>query len=335
MNQTVKLDIPFWSIAKVFIIGIIFYLLLLVKDIIALFFIVLIFTAALRPIVNKWEKKIGRTLSVLSLFVFIILASVFVVYLIVPPVISQSKQLIENVPSILNKYDFLKSHIPSVNEGVNTFAKNIGNITNSFVSITAGIFGGVITFFAAIIMTVYLLLDRNGIHSVIKSVIAPDQQEVITALIKKISQKVGGWFRGQMILGAIIGVLDLIGLSILGVPYALTLAIVSAVLEIVPTIGPLIAGSLAVLITLGSSPIKALFVLILYVAVQQLENSFIVPKVMQKAVGLSPVIIIIAILTGAKLLGVVGAILAVPIAASLSVIVQEWPTVRGTLNKDA
>jgi predicted PurR-regulated permease PerM len=183
-------------------------------------------------------------------------------------------------------------------------------------------------------MTIDLLLDKNGIHLFIKSTISPDQQEPVLSLMKKISEKVGRWFRGQMILGGIIGVLELIGLLIIGAPYALTLAIISAVMEIVPTIGPLIAGTIAVLVTLSVSPLKALLVFILYLVIQQAENSFIVPKVMQKAVGLSPVIIILAILTGAKLLGIVGAILAVPIAASLSVIVQEWPTVKETFKKN-
>jgi predicted PurR-regulated permease PerM len=334
MNQEVRLEISFWTVAKVLLAGLVFYLLLMVKDIIALFFLVLVLTASFRPTINKWEKKIGRPLSVLSLVALIVLIIVLIVYLIVPPVISQTKQLIENMPDILNKYAFLKDHIPSLNEGINTLTKNIGNITNSFVSITAGIFGGVVAFFTAIIMTIYLLLDRNGIPLFVKSVVASDQQETVMNLARKISLKVGGWFRGQMILGVIIGVLDLIGLSIIGAPYALTLAVISAVLEIIPTIGPLIAGAIAVLVTLGSSPLQALFVFILYIVVQQIENSFIVPKVMQKAVGLSPVVIILAILTGAKLLGVVGAILAVPIIASISVVVQEWPTIKENFKKN-
>ncbi|MFA4995587.1 MAG: AI-2E family transporter [Patescibacteria group bacterium] len=334
MNQTVKLDIPFWSIAKIFLVGIVFYLLFLIKDIIGLFFLVLVLTAAFRPVVNRWEKKIGRPLSVVALIISIIFILVLVVYLVVPPVISQTKQLIDNIPDILNQHSFIKEYVPSLSDGIDTLTKNAGNITNGFVSITTGIFGGVVAFLTAIIMTIYLLLDKNGIHLFIKSTISPDQQEPVLSLMKKISEKVGRWFRGQMILGGIIGVLELIGLLIIGAPYALTLAIISAVMEIVPTIGPLIAGTIAVLVTLSVSPLKALLVFILYLVIQQAENSFIVPKVMQKAVGLSPVIIILAILTGAKLLGIVGAILAVPIAASLSVIVQEWPTVKETFKKN-
>jgi predicted PurR-regulated permease PerM len=257
-----------------------------------------------------------------------------VISLVIPPVISQSKQLIESIPDLITKYQIIREHLPNLQESLNTLSKNIGSITGGFVSVTAGIFGGIVAFFAAIVMTVYMLLSKDSISLVIKSVVAPDQHESVLALARKISRKVGDWFRGQMLLGLIIGVLDYIGLMIIGAPYALTLALLSGVLEIIPTIGPLISGTIAVLVTLGSSPIKALFVALLYIIVQQLENSLIVPKVMQKAVGLSPVVIILAILTGAKLMGVVGAVIAVPIAASISVIIREWPTVRETFNKN-
>lgn len=334
MNQTFKLDVSFWTIVKIILIGIFFYLLFMVKDIIALFFIVLILTASFRPVVNKWSRKIGRIPSVLILLIVAVLIIAAVIYLIVPPVVSQSKQLIESIPDLVTRYQFVRDRLPNLQDTLNTFSNNIGSITGGFVSVTVGILGGVVAFFAAIVMTVYLLLDKDSLSLVVKSIVAPDQQAPVLALVKKIAQKVGDWFRGQLFLGFIIGILDLIGLSIIGVPYALTLAILSAVLEIVPTIGPLVSGTIAVLVTLGSSPIKALFVVILYIVVQQLENSFIVPKVMQKAVGLSPVVIILAILTGAKLMGVVGAIIAVPIAASISVVIREWPTIRATFGNN-
>jgi len=334
MNQTIKLDIPLWAIVKVFLVGITFYLLFLVKDIIGLLFIVLILTASFRPVVNKWSKKIGRIPAVLILIIAVVAILGTVIYLVVPPVVTQSKQLIENVPDFLSKYQFIRDRVPNLQEGLSTVSKNMGNITGGFVTATVGILGGVVAFFAAIVMTVYLLLAKDSLSLVIKSIVAPDRQEAVLILIRKISQKVGDWFRGQMLLGLIIGAMDLIGLSIIGAPYALTLAVLAAILEIVPTIGPLLSGTVAILVTLGSSPIKALFVALLYIVVQQLENSLIVPKLMQKVVGLSPVIIILAILTGAKLMGIVGAVIAVPVAASISVLIREWPIVRETFNKD-
>jgi len=125
-----------------------------------------------------------------------------------------------------------------------------------------------------------------------------------------------------------------IGLTIIGIPYALVLAIIAGILEIVPTVGPIIAGAIAALVALTISPLAALLVIILFLAVQMLENTFIVPKVMQKAIGVSPVVIILAIIAGAKLLGVVGAIISIPIAASISVLIMEWPTISKIFAKN-
>jgi predicted PurR-regulated permease PerM len=126
---------------------------------------------------------------------------------------------------------------------------------------------------------------------------------------------------------------DLIGLIIIGVPYALTLALISGLLDLIPTIGPIIAGVIAALVALSVSPIQAVFVIVMYIIVQQIENTLLVPNIMKKAVGLSPVVILMAVLVGAKLLGLIGALLAVPLAAVLSVLVMEWPLIKQAFRK--
>jgi len=135
-------------------------------------------------------------------------------------------------------------------------------------------------------------------------------------------------------LGLIIAVIDYIGLLAIQVPYALVLALLSGLLEFIPVVGPFTAGAIAVVVALTVSPLHALLVVILYLIVQQLENGLIVPKIMQKAVGLSPVVIIVAVLIGVKLLGLFGALLAVPIAAVISVFISEWPAIRSSFGKD-
>ena len=145
---------------------------------------------------------------------------------------------------------------------------------------------------------------------------------------KKLATKMGGWLRGQGILMLVIGILDGIVLVVAGVPYALTLAIWGAVTEIIPYIGPPLGAIPAVIIAFVDSPIKGLIVLIAYIVIQQIEAQFLAPKVLGKAVGLSPIIIIFALLIGAKLGGIIGMLLSVPAAAALSVIIQEWPTIR-------
>lgn len=331
MSEKVRIEISTWSIVKIILVAALFYLLYLVKDIIALVFIVLILVATFRPVVNKWERHIGRVLSVivLSAIAFAILA--LAIYLIIPPLISQTVELISSIPAVFEKYDLLTNYRPVIESNL----KNIsaGNVTSSFISITTGVFGGIVTFFLALILTVYLLLDKKSFSKSTVAFFPSAQREVAVDLIKKISLKVGNWFRGQMFLGLTIAIIDLIALSVIGVPYALALAIISGLLEIVPTIGPLISGAVAAVVALSISPVKALIVVALYLIVQQLEGTILVPKIMQKAVGLSPAIIIITILIGAKLFGVVGVLLAVPVAASISVVLQEWPSISSSFKQ--
>lgn len=320
-----RVDVSVWTIAKIILVLTGFYLLFFIRDILALLFIVLILVAAFDPIINKWEKKLHRGPAVVLLFVIILLVLAAIIYVIVPPVISQLSQLINQLPDIAQRFRDAEKYVPAIEKNLSSISQYLTDITGGFVSITAGVFGGVFSLLTAFVITAYMLLDKNAFSQFAISIMPNSNRRHIIVLLKKIGQKLGGWFRGQILLGIIIGTCDLIGLLIIGVPYALILAIISGLLEIIPTIGPIVAGIIAVIVAYTADPIKAVFAVVLYIIVQQLENNFIVPKLMQKAVGLSPVIIIFSILIGAKLLGIIGAILAVPLAASISVIAQEWP----------
>jgi predicted PurR-regulated permease PerM len=223
--------------------------------------------------------------------------------------------------------------LPSFEKSITTLTSSLGSITSSFISITTSVVGAIITFFTVLVLAIYFLVDEQIFTKFLLSVTPDNKEQKVTALINKISNKIGEWVRGQLLLGLVIGVIVYIGLSIIGIKYALTLAVISGVLEILPIIGPIISGVLAALVGLSVSPITALIVIIFYILVQQLENNLVVPKLMAKAVGLPPAIIIIAILVGGKLLGVIGALLAVPVAAIAYVIFEEWGTIRQIIAK--
>jgi len=162
----------------------------------------------------------------------------------------------------------------------------------------------------------------------------PDSYKpVVISVLRKIGSKMGSWLRSQFLLMLIMGFSYGIILSIFGVKFALTLAIIGAVLEIIPTIGPILTALLSASMALVDSPWRAFLVLIAFFILQQLENNFIVPKIMQKALGISPVFIIIAVLIGAKLLGILGAVLAVPLAGIAAVLIAEWPNIKASIPK--
>lgn len=155
-------------------------------------------------------------------------------------------------------------------------------------------------------------------------VVVPDQfQPFVTHVLGKVRLMLGQWLRGQLSLSLIIGVMAYIGLTILQVPYASVLALLAALFEVVPYVGPVVAAIPAVFFAFTVSPVRALAVLLFYWAMQVLENNLIVPKVMQKAVGINPLISIISILVGAKLAGIAGALLAIPVATSVTIVIRE------------
>lgn len=329
-----EMQVSSWTVAKIILVLISFYLLFLIKDVLVLFFVVLILAATFRPVVNRWEKKIKRVPAVLLLLLLALGVLSFIGYIIFPPLLAQMSSFIQVVPDLASSLDFLGAYRSYAESGLKTLTNNLGSITGGFVNVTTSVFGGIFAFFTAIIMTIYLLLDRDGFRNFVASFIPSDSRESIIEVARKMSLKVGDWFRGQMLLSLSVSVIYLIGLAIIGVPYALTLALISGILDLVPVIGPIIAGVIAALVALSLSPLQMLFVIILYIVVQQVENSILVPNIMKKAVGLSPVIIILAVMIGAKLLGLIGALLAVPASAIIFVIVQEWPTIRKAIKRD-
>lgn len=334
MNEKVRVDISISAILKVLAVLGFVYLLFLIRDILILIFIAGILVAAFAPIINKWSKKIGKTLSILILVLLIIGGIAGFTYLIVPPFITQTKQLIAGLPEFANSFSIIRSYLPSIEKGLSALTESLGGITGSFISITTSVVGAIVAFFTVLVLTIYFLIDEQVFTRFLSTVIPKSKKEGVTSLIRKISAKIGEWLRGQLLLGIIIGIIVYIGLTIIGVKYALALAVISGVLEILPIVGPIISGTLAALISLSISPITALIVVVFYVLLQQLENNFIVPKVMSKAVGLPPAIIIIAILIGGKLLGVIGALLAVPMIAIIYVVFQEWETIQKLASKN-
>jgi len=336
MTEKTKLEIPIWEIVKVILVIVGFGILFLIRDVVALFFVVLILTATFSPVVKTWSKYIGRILSIILLFLIFALAAGAVIYFLIPPMITQTALLANNIPAYISTINFETLHVyaPDIRQFLQGISSNLGTISSNVFSFTAGVFNGIVTLIMIFVLTFYMLVDESNIKKFVSSLFTPDHKENAVAVINKIATKVGGWFRGQMILALVIFLLSYVGLTIIGIPYALVLAIIAGILEIVPTVGPIIAGAIAALVALTISLLTTLLVIIFFLVIQMLENTFIVPKVMQKAVGISPVVIILAIIAGAKLLGIVGAIISIPIAASISVLIIEWPTISKMFSKE-
>lgn len=330
MEKRITID---FSVRTVFVVVfslVIIWLLFYLRDIVALFVISFILATALEPAVNYFQKyKIPRWTSILALYLLVIAFVFALIRLIAPPISTQVHQLIQNKQSIVNSINHEISLLPaSVQEQVHTLVNSIPDKVSNYSSTKIfenafGIFSGLIGAVTVFVIVFYLLLDKNTMEKFIGNYWPAKSNERAVTVFKKMVEKVSLWARGQLILSGSIGIFTFVGLSILGVPYALTLALIAAVTEMLPIVGPYIGAIPALIIAFSVAPSKALWVAILYVAAQQFENHVLVPQVMKRAVGLSPVAIILAILIGAKLLGIIGVILAVPVTAGLAVIAEE------------
>jgi predicted PurR-regulated permease PerM len=334
MNNRMVIDISLSAILKV--VGVIALIIFLIKvrDILLIMYVVLILVAALSPVVDKWSRKMSRPLAIALLYLLIFSVLALIIILVFPPLISQIGDLSQLFPQYTKLFD--TSAILNVGPGkvpadLSGAFNQIISISNQFFSATRGVFEDVIAIFTIIVLSFYLLLEQHGAKKLLVKYLPLKEREAVISISQKIGYKMGSWMRGQLLLGLIIGVIDGIGLIILGVPFALVLAIWAGFTELIPYVGPVLGAIPAVAIAFLQSPILGVLVLALYVVVQQLEGNFLVPKIMQKAVGLSPVIIILAMLVGGRLAGLLGIILAIPTAVIVDVLISEWPNYSHSL----
>ncbi|MCX6762926.1 MAG: AI-2E family transporter, partial [Candidatus Moranbacteria bacterium] len=203
-------------------------------------------------------------------------------------------------------------------------------VTDRFSQVGTNIFSGTISFIGGILsllvvlsIAFYMSVEEKGVKKFFAS-IAPDEHgEYVTGLVDRIQYKMGRWLLGQLALMVIIFAIDYVGLLVIGAPYALILAILAGLLEIVPYVGPIVSAVVAASISFLHGPLTGFLVLALFAIAQQLEGYVIAPLVMKRAVGLNPVVVILALLIGFKLGGVMGVIISVPVATVISEVVKD------------
>jgi len=332
-NQ-VTINISTSAIFKVIIILLLLGFLYLIRDILAILFVAIILASVIDPIA-AWasQKKVPRGIT--TFFIYFILFSVFslVVALIIPPVAEQINQLSTNFGyywdkvisgfSVLHDYSSQYGISENIQKGLQTVQGSLGKTAGGVFSTLGSIFGGIVSLVLTLVIGFYMVVEEDAIKRLFRSVAPVNYQPYLLRLFFRMQEKIGLWVKGQLILSLIIFIFSFVGLLILGVEYALVLALMAGLAEFVPYVGPIIAAIPAVFLAFTQSPIKALLVIVLYFIIQQLENNIIVPKVMQKAVGLNPIVSIVAILIGVRLAGVIGALLAIPVATALGVFIKD------------
>ncbi|MDP4009793.1 MAG: AI-2E family transporter [Candidatus Shapirobacteria bacterium] len=293
------------------------FLVWFLKEILVLFFICFIFMEALNPLVTRLEKyKLPRPLSIVLIYITILSIISFAFAGIIPLLIEQTTGLINTLPQDLANTSFFGASASDISSQFKILETLPGDIARTAFSVVADVVSTLIIF----VVTFYMLLERKNLNKYGFSFLSSKVDAQIRKIFNLLEKKLGYWVHAEIILMTTIGVLSYIGFSLLGLKYAVPLAIIAGLLEVVPNVGPIIATALAALVGLTISPITALLAVGWGVLIQQLENHIIVPKVMKETVGISPLITIFLLITGAKLGGIVGAILAIPIYITIETI---------------
>jgi len=275
------------------------------------------------------SKRFPRWLAILILYSFIIGFVALVGFLVFPPLVRQAQSLWREMPDMFDRAQqflidkgILKEHL-TLREAMARAPGGGGDAVGAVAGAVANVAGGIFGIVTILILTFYLLVEAENLRATFLRLFRRDRRARVAAASREVTVKVSAWLGGQLLLGTIIGTTSAIGLWALGVPFFYVLALISGVGELIPVVGPVLSAIPALAVAATISLKTVFFVLIFFILQQQLENHVLVPKVMSRQVGVSPVIVIVALLIGGELLGIVGAILAVPTAAILQVIAAE------------
>jgi predicted PurR-regulated permease PerM len=330
-----KVEITLKSIILFFATLLAILLIYYTRDIIVILFLALIIVATLSPIADWLTKYLKwRTLSVLIIYIvgLGLLSALFA--LIIPVLSSQTKSFLENLPNFTSQISWLEGYGQQVindiidSASIANITEYLAQSTTQVFQITGSVFGIIGSIFVVIAISFYGLVSENIIKKGIKNHLTKNKLEKYWEVSNKIYNNLGVWLRAQIVLGIIVGLITGFALHFLSIPYALLLGVLAGLLEIIPVLGPVLAAIPAIIIGISISPLLGLVILILFIVIQQTEAYILVPKVMEKALGLNPIVILTALLVGGKLGGIIGAIIAVPIASIVTTLIIELPKIN-------
>jgi len=330
------LDISTSSIIRVFVILIAIGFLFAIWEIVASIFLAIVIASALESPVRALGKlKIPRLLAALIVYAFVLLVLVSVFYVVFPTLVRETRQLAFDFPASYSQFiqsleQFFGSTSININvqEQVGSFLNNIQQSISAGASnifaFTANLFGGLATFGLVLVISFYLVFQKDGVEHFLKAFVPKAHQEYAIDFWKRVEYKLGRWIRGQLLLGIFAGTVMFVVLWLMGVKYALTIAFMIGVLEIIPVIGPITAALISLALVSFQSPMLALGVLAAYIVMEQVKQYLIYPIVIRRAVGLNPIVIIVALLVGIKLIGFWGILLAIPVTVAISEFVKDF-----------
>lgn len=333
-DRPILINITAGTFFKALLVLVLFYFAYQIRDVLLILLTSIVLASAVEPFVKGLNRfHIPRPVG--GIVVYAVIAGIFFLLsiLFVPPMISELQKLSTILPDYLSSLDvttILPDEISpdelvggdivsavSLEQAINQVRNALAGLSGGFFQTAATLFGGALSAILILVISFYFVVQEKGIENFLR-VIAPIQEEnKVLDLWRRTQKKIGLWLQGQLLLAVIIGILVYLGLAILRVEYAVTLAFLAAVLELIPIFGPIIAAVPAVIIAFTQSPALGFMTLGLYFIIQQFENQLIHPLVVTKIVGIPPILVIISLLIGASLAGFLGVLIAIPISTLL------------------
>lgn len=314
------------------------YILWILRDLALLVVTAVVIASALEPGIGFFIKyRFPRVLAVFVMYLAVFGSLFGVVYLMLPPILDDTSSFLVSIPDYIDTVNLPPelsglANSPlfsgegvaqggvtsSILETVFTFRNIFSDTSDGAIRLVSTFFGGMFALVLVIVLSFYFAIQETGVEEFIRLVVPQKQEEYVLDLWGRAKKKIGLWMQGQLVLSLIVGVIVYLGLLLLGVPYALLLAVIAAIFDLIPIFGSLIAGVLAVIVAFGFGGVPlALIVAGLYFIVNQFEAHLIYPLVVNKVVGIPPLMVILALIAGGTLAGFLGVLLAVPLAAAL------------------
>jgi len=315
-----KIEISYKTVVFIAVFAAFIWFLFQIRSILLSVFIALILMSVINPLVRRLEGlKVKRSLSILIVYIGVLAMIILFIGAIVPPLIEQTANLINQIPSLLKQFKVLGIDEKLLATQLSQFTSLPANLVKLIVSL----FSNVLAVIALLVITFYLLVERKNLEKYLILLFGEAKEKEIEGVLDQIEVRLGGWVRGELLLMLAIGIFSFLGYKIIGLNFALPLALLAFLLEVVPNFGPIIASIPAIIVGLTISPWHGIAVAGWVFLIQQVENSVLVPRIMKKAAGVNPLISIISLAIGFKLAGVGGALLAIPTYLALEVIITK------------
>ncbi|HEX2924346.1 MAG TPA: AI-2E family transporter, partial [Chloroflexota bacterium] len=307
-------------------------------EVLTLLAVSVVLAVALRPTADRLNglripftiRRMPRALAILLIYLFLAAVAAGIGFLAIPPLIVETEKLITSFPAyiaqlsdyleFLRRYPFVPDLGALESQLVNQLVGNLAQAI-TILLFAVNVLSGMLSIGVVVLLTFFLIYDAELIYEHLISLVPITRRETARHMTSRMGYKIEGWLKGTITLAVVLGVSTGVAMWLLGMPYPILLGLAAGIFELVPMIGPYLGAAPAVIAALFIGPTWRLIAVILFfIAIQQLENNVLAPTIMGRQVDLPPLLVILALLLGAAIRGIVGALLAVPVMAVLQVL---------------